>query len=363
MQYRQAPALLPAAFLLCAALTAAAAPGAAVAAAAARYTAARDGDVVRLADGATQTTVAILPSVGNIAFDFTVRGQGIVRFPFASVAQFQAAPVLTGMPFLGPFANRLDEPAFWANGVRHPFDLALGNIRGSAVPIHGFLSTTNKWQVVEIRADAKSAWVTSRLDVFREPAWMAQWPFAHTVEMTYRLQDGALEVHTAIHNLANEPMPVAIGFHPYFQLTDSNRDDWTLSVAARRQWPLTWAKLPSGDTRPIEQFFPDPAAVQLRDFALDHVFDDLVRDADGRATMSVKGAHQRLDIVFGPNFRAVVIFAPRPPAGERGYICIEPMAGITNALNLAHAGVYKDLQSIAPGGTWQESFWVRPSGF
>jgi aldose 1-epimerase len=79
--------------------------------------------------------------------------------------------------------------------------------------------------------------------------------------------------------------------------------------------------------------------------------------------MSVKGAHQRLDVLFGPNFRAVVIFAPRPAAGERGFICIEPMAGITNALNLAHAGVYKDLQSIAPGGTWQESFWVRPSGF
>lgn len=25
--------------------------------------------------------------------------------------------------------------------------------------------------------------------------------------------------------------------------------------------------------------------------------------------------------------------------------------------------VYKDLQSIPPGGVWQESFWIRPSGF
>ena len=39
------------------------------------------------------------------------------------------------------------------------------------------------------------------------------------------------------------------------------------------------------------------------------------------------------------------------------------MAGITDALNLAHKGLYRELQSIPPGQAWQESFWVRPSGF
>jgi aldose 1-epimerase len=39
------------------------------------------------------------------------------------------------------------------------------------------------------------------------------------------------------------------------------------------------------------------------------------------------------------------------------------MAAITNAFSLAHAGVYKELQSIAPGGQWRESFWVTPTGF
>jgi len=31
--------------------------------------------------------------------------------------------------------------------------------------------------------------------------------------------------------------------------------------------------------------------------------------------------------------------------------------------NLSHAGLYKGLQSIPPGEKWQESFWIRPSGF
>ncbi len=35
------------------------------------------------------------------------------------------------------------------------------------------------------------------------------------------------------------------------------------------------------------------------------------------------------------------------------------MAGITNAINMAHKGTYKELQSMAPGATWQESFWIR----
>jgi aldose 1-epimerase len=39
------------------------------------------------------------------------------------------------------------------------------------------------------------------------------------------------------------------------------------------------------------------------------------------------------------------------------------MAAITDAMNLAQKGLYKDLQSIPPGGTWQESFWIRPRGF
>ena len=53
--------------------------------------------------------------------------------------------------------------------------------------------------------------------------------------------------------------------------------------------------------------------------------------------------------------------APAPTA--KGFIAFEPMVGITNALNLAHRGVYKELQSIQPGGSWEESFWIRTKGY
>jgi len=325
---------------------------------AAQYAARKTGDVVRLEDSTSQTVVSIVPSVGNIAFEMTVKGQNVLRWPFTSVDDFKAQHAMSGIPFLGPWANRLDEQAFYANGRKYPFDMELGNVRG-AIPIHGFLTTNPQWQVMEIKADAPSAWMTSSLDFFRQPAWMKQWPFAHTIEMTYRLQGGVLEVRTRITNLSSEPMPVAIGFHPYFQLTDSRRDEWTISVGARTHWLLAPNKIPTGETEPIERLFDTPSTTALRNYVLDDVFGDLVRDSRGRATMSVAGKSQRLDIVMGPNYRAAVIWAPKP--GE--FICIEPMAGVTDALNLAQRDLYKELQSIPAGGVWQESFWIRPSGF
>jgi aldose 1-epimerase len=51
------------------------------------------------------------------------------------------------------------------------------------------------------------------------------------------------------------------------------------------------------------------------------------------------------------------------PAEDPNFICFEPLAAIVNGLNLAHKGLYKDLQSIPPGGIWAESFWIKTSGF
>jgi aldose 1-epimerase len=329
----------------------------------AQYSARNEGEIVRLEDTAHQIRVSIVPSVGNVAFEMRVKGENVLRFPYPDVAAFRARPGLSGIPFLGPWGNRLDEQAFYANGKRYPFNMSLGNVRGEH-PIHGFLSFNDKWKVVEVRADRKAAWVTSRLEFYREPSWMAQFPFAHSLEMTYRLEAGVLEVRLRMENLSSEAMPVSIGFHPYYQLTDSPREEWTIGLGAKKQWLLNSDKIPTGETAPIEQMFPDPSRIALKDYDLDHVFGDLTRDADGRAQMRVKGKSQQLDISFGPKYRAAVVYSPKPRAeNANNFVCFEPMAGITDAMNLAQRGLYRDLQMLAPGQVWQESFWIYPSGF
>jgi aldose 1-epimerase len=328
-----------------------------------QYSARWEGDVVRLEDAGRQTVVSIVPSNGNNAFQMKVRGKDVLRCPYTSAAQFSKARGFTGIPFLAPWANRLDEPAFYANGKRYILNLRLGNVRpepGNRF-MHGFLVNASQWEVTELKADANAAWATSRLEFYRQPDWMAQFPFAHTIEMTYRLKDGTLEVNVVLSNLSAEPMPVSIGFHPYFQVNDAPRDEWSFSIGARTQWILAGENIPTGETRPIERLLPNPQGGPLKGLRLDDVFSDLIRDASGKAGMWVQGKSEKVEVAFGPNYRAVVVYAP----GKAGnnFICFEPMAGITDALNLAQKGVYKELQYIRPGQKWQESFWIKTSGF
>ena len=331
-----------------------------VSAAGQEYSARRIGDTVVLEDTKNQTSVSILPAVGNIVYSMKVKGQEILRWPYGSVEEFKAKPAMSGIPFVGPWANRLDEQAFYANGRRYAFDMELGNVRG-AIPIHGFLTTTDQWQVVEVQSDGKAAWVRSRLEFFKQPSWMKQFPFAHTIEITHRLQDGVLQVLTRITNMSGEPMPVSVGFHPYYMLTDSTREEWTISVGAGKHWILSPAKIPTGETEPVEKFFPKPGAAALKGYNLDDVFSDLIRDALGLAHMIVRGKHQQLDIALDSNWRSAVVWSPSTPGTN--FIAFEPMAGITDALNLSHKGLYKELQSIPPGATWEAAFWIKPSGF
>src|SRR5579871_864699 len=107
----------------------------------AQYTAQKNGDVVRLEDGRTHTVVSIIPSVGNVTFELKVNGTNVLYFPYASIDDFKARPGLSGIPFLSPWANRLDEDAFYANGKKYIFNMELGNVKG-AIPLHGFLSST-----------------------------------------------------------------------------------------------------------------------------------------------------------------------------------------------------------------------------
>ena len=177
-----------------------------------RYRATSASDVVRLEDGASATVVSVSPPAGNVAFEMRVNGHNLLWFPFESIDEFRAAGHgRAGVPFLAPWANRLDEQAFYANGNRFAFDMTIGNVRGD-IPIHGLLMETDRWRVLEVHADHSSAWVTSRLEFYREPLWMKQFPFAHTIEMTHRLEEGVLAVTTKVENLCAHPMPVSDRF-------------------------------------------------------------------------------------------------------------------------------------------------------
>ena len=315
--------------------------------------------IVRLVDTAQGVEVSILPSLGNRAYEMKVHGKNILYFPISDVSQVQKAPGgLNGIPFLAPWANRLGEMGFWANGKQYQFNTSLGNVRGP-IPIHGLLTASALWQVTEVAADTKSAHVTSKLEFWKQPDLMAQWPFAHEYEMTYRLAGGVLQVQITVTNLSTEPMPISLGFHPYYRIPDVSRDEWTAHLPARKMVVADSRLVATGELKPND--LPNP--LPLKTYNLDTGFTDLERDADGRAHFWIESRGKKIEAMLGPKFAVALIYDPPAPPGEtRDFICIEPMAGLTNAVNLNHAGKYPDLQSVPPGGRWTESFWVRASG-
>src|SRR6516225_2321339 len=72
-------------------------------------------DVVRLVDGARNVELAVAPAIGNTAFEWKVRGRNYLYFPYPEgPAEFARKPKFCGVPFLAPWANRIQGDSYWA---------------------------------------------------------------------------------------------------------------------------------------------------------------------------------------------------------------------------------------------------------
>ena len=309
--------------------------------------------IVRLIDHDNKTEVSVVVSIGNIAYEMKVNGKPVFWSPYADIKELKSKPTMLGNPFLAPWANRLDHEGFYFARKHFPLNQGYKNFRndGNGQPIHGLIVYTDRWKVKEARVSGEAAWVTSRIDMWQYPDIMAHFPFAHSIEMTYRLSGGVLEVETTVFNHSNEAMPLSLAYHPYFQVTDAPRDEWMVRMPAAEHVGLTKTLVPSGERKPN----PYPSPVSLKGLVLDDVF----AGVNGDREFSVTGKQQRVSVRFGEKYPVSVVYAP---AG-RSFICFEPMTGVTNAFNLNHAGKYPELQTVPAGGVWKESYWIKASGF
>ena len=310
-------------------------------------------ETIRLADSERGIEVSICSAIGNIAYDLRVNGAPILMTPPAPLNEWKAKPSQAGIPFLAPWANRLDGDAYWANGKRYTLNPDVAAIRRdpNGLPIHGLLLFASAWEVTSLTADASAASVTSRLEFWRHPEYMAQFPFAHTIEMTHRLSEGTLEVRTRIANHSADAMPLVIGFHPWYQIPGVPRDGWSVHLPVREHYALSSKLIPTGATETVS--FADSTPLAGRQF------DDVFGGVDHRDQFSVEAAGKKIAVRFGERFPIAVVYAPN----NKNVICFEPMTGLTNGFNLAHEGQFAGLQSIAPGESWSESFWITASGF
>jgi len=315
-----------------------------------------------LLDSKLKMDVGVVPDIGNFAYQFKVGGKDVL-IPVESFKDYLAKHTFGwGIPFLAPWANRLDQDYYYFEGKKYLLNDNLGNILHDNFkqPMHGLLVFEPRWKVVKTgETAADGAFVVSRLEFYKYPDLMEQFPFAQVYEMTYRLKEGSLECTTRVTNVGNSDLPMHFAFHPYFHPVGP-RPEWKVTIGAQKHWIVSHQLIPTGETEPTDKFLPGATkGVALDKTFIDDGFSDFARDANGLGRVTIQGKTEKIEVLYDKAFDYAIVYAPL----NNDLICAEPQLAPTDAFNLQHEGKFNHLVVLEPGKTFEASFWIFPTGF
>jgi len=290
----------------------------------------------RLAAG--ELEALFLPGYGMLGASLRHRGVELL----GRVSDLDAAAAkgsTAGIPFLHPWANRLEGWRYRASGREVQLDPASPLLHADerGLPIHGVPWSRLSWAVTGSTAAAVQArldWTTGEL--------LAVFPFPHRMELAATLGPGGLTLETRLAPLAETPVPVSFGFHPYLALPGLPRSAWRLALPPMRRLVLDARGIPTGSEAP---FAGGDAPLGRRSW--DDGF--ALPDAQG-AAFSLRGAGRRLTVELLGGFGYAQVFAPP----DRDFVALEPMTAPTGALG---RGV--GYGTVDPGGTFRAAFRIR----
>ena len=175
----------------------------------------KDLSLIGLQDTATDTKIAILPAFGAIlhAFEIPVGGAAVNIIDNYASAEEVKNCIATSFKSckLSPFVCRIADGKYQLDETTMEFTRKFTD--GSA--IHGLLFD-KPFNVVSEFADDNKAALALRYHYKKEDPG---YPFDYVCEVRYTLLPGqTLQLETTILNLEDLSIPIADGWHPYFQL-------------------------------------------------------------------------------------------------------------------------------------------------
>lgn len=154
-----------------------------------------------------------------------------------------------------------------------------------------------------------------------------EWPFEGTVHHEILLNDDALSMSLTV--TAHQPMPVQVGWHPWFRLPES--------------YTMPFAQMLKRDQDGITTNELVDCSITQRG-----VFDDCFTQRTG----SIILRYSDIDLILDSNCSHWVIFDQRKEG-----LCFEPQSGPPNGLNTAPDVLLTDEQL----SRWFEIRWATPS--
>ncbi len=259
-----------------------------------------------------------------------LHGGGIISFEAFGEPVLKPAPDPVESPtdpaafVLLPFCNRIA----WGRAKFDDKTIELAPpMTGERHALHGE-GWISEWTVEALGE------TTARLCLSHEPG-EGKWPWAFEATQIYDLVGNCLTHRVGIQNTSGEPMPVGLGFHPYFPRGAG--DGFEARVDGR--WRVGDDLLPTTH----EEVAPEaywPGGELGADISLDHCFTGW----DGELTITRKSL--RISLTASQNLGLLHIYAP----SKEDFVCAEPVSHMPDALNGPRDSAVADkMQVLQPG--------------
>lgn len=236
-------------------------------------------------------TAEVLPEFGGMITRLQVERRDVL---YLDETGFPDSPFTAGgIPVLFPFAGKTKNDTYEIEGKKF------------YMPKHGLVKN-RAFSIKDQTESTVTLWVKED-----EVLLSRNYPFFHTLEISYQIIKDTLIITARIENYSRQPMPHALGWHPYFKT--SNRKHIKLIHHMEVHYDYVHEKdLQSPDSIELDKDWDDIfCEPKIGEYSL-------VNPLDG----------YELRCIMDKSYKTIVVYTGKP-----GSVCVEPWCWIPDSIN------------------------------
>jgi aldose 1-epimerase len=179
-----------------------------------------------------------------------------------------------------------------------------------------------------------------------------RWPSDTKLQFRSTLDKGAFDLQVTVTNSGNKPLPLGVGWHPYFHILSGKREQVKLHIPGAKRAPANNYDevLPLGTIENVSGTpfdFTAKGGRTLGDLFMDDTFTDLIR-TDGKVVAEVidpaSGYGVRI-ISDTPQVKAMQVYAPT----GKEFVVVEPQFNLADPYSPVWKGKPTGMMTLKPG--------------
>jgi galactose mutarotase-like enzyme len=252
--------------------------------------------IYNLSDQENNSCVKVCPERGGIIIGFEVNGTETLYLDKETFYD-ENSNIRGGIPILFPFCGQLPNQKYELNGMEY-------NMKN-----HG-VARSYPWEVIET-STSDGAVIKMRL-VSNEETYK-EYPFEFELIYSYVLKDNVLTINQEYINKSDKEMPVAIGFHPYFEASDKKNIKYDVNATK----------------------YLDYNDMKIKDYSNEEM--DLTASKESKVMLDHKGntmsfylpdLERKFTMDYSGEFKYIVVWSVE---GKK-FVCVEPWTAKNGAL-------------------------------